>query len=698
MDSINCNYPVSQPNGVGNYRWMCIRAGGLSAFGNENTHIATNPVGPRPPAIKMYGDIDLCGNQLLGFASPPGSGVTIGTNQGGGAGQVYINVDPSNTINFRTIEGADGITVSQDVPTVGRILISGAGLGDGEANTGENVGINAGKTGTQPATGDGAATGSSCYFYQDTVSEKLQFKSMQAGPNIILSNTNTETITIEATTGGGGAINDGLNVGTEGVGIFNGVDGDKLEFRKIIGLPVNPPNGTGLASISATPNIANETIELEVNENALLLNNLAGTVAVAKGGTGIGGTGPTFGYKGCSNLLVGQDVPTAGDPMPLLRIELDKPAGPTLTDDENSTPCPYKVGSRWMDTTNEKEYVCVNATGGAANWLETTIQGGGSGGDGCFDAIVDGVPGGTGPRYETLALAMGVSGVRTICVMSGISGPAGTFTDSGDYQITLMAESLVTSPINCIPAPNSTLKLFGPGSIAANQIVGGTGCTDLHCEGVRFVTEVLRIGNACPAEFRHCRFLKLTTQDAINRVKIENCRCDSTITISENHLVHVTGCILAGDLELTGAGIRTNSIIANNRITDLLISSGNLTGCVISGNVISGISTILARLLFTTVDNNHMATVNLGGDWDFVTFNGNNASGNITHVGITDTMTWTGNSFANIFFTGTKPSNSTFTGNRGTMDSGSNTDAGNVVTGNIGGLGLWNPSELGFNR
>ena len=39
----------------------------------------------------------------------------------------------------------------------------------------------------------------------------------------------------------------------------------------------------------------------------------------------------------------------------------------------------YSVGSRWIDTTNDKEYVCLDATLTAAVWTETTI-GAGSGG------------------------------------------------------------------------------------------------------------------------------------------------------------------------------------------------------------------------------------------------------------------------------------------------------------------------------
>lgn len=47
---------------------------------------------------------------------------------------------------------------------------------------------------------------------------------------------------------------------------------------------------------------------------------------------------------------------------------------PAVTDDSASG---YTVGSRWIDTTNDKEYVCLDSTVGAAVWTETTQSGSG---------------------------------------------------------------------------------------------------------------------------------------------------------------------------------------------------------------------------------------------------------------------------------------------------------------------------------
>jgi hypothetical protein len=55
------------------------------------------------------------------------------------------------------------------------------------------------------------------------------------------------------------------------------------------------------------------------------------------------------------------------------KAEFSKTATPTVNDDGTSG---YEVGSRWIDTTNDKEYVCVDSSTGAAAWIETTGGGG----------------------------------------------------------------------------------------------------------------------------------------------------------------------------------------------------------------------------------------------------------------------------------------------------------------------------------
>ena len=57
-----------------------------------------------------------------------------------------------------------------------------------------------------------------------------------------------------------------------------------------------------------------------------------------------------------------------------LKSNLSATTDPTATDDSGSD---YTVGSRWINTTLDKEFVCLDATAAAAVWTETTVTGGG---------------------------------------------------------------------------------------------------------------------------------------------------------------------------------------------------------------------------------------------------------------------------------------------------------------------------------
>jgi len=52
-----------------------------------------------------------------------------------------------------------------------------------------------------------------------------------------------------------------------------------------------------------------------------------------------------------------------------LKVKLDATQAPTVDNDVDEG---YAVGSRWADVTNDREYVCLDNTDGAAVWTETT--------------------------------------------------------------------------------------------------------------------------------------------------------------------------------------------------------------------------------------------------------------------------------------------------------------------------------------
>lgn len=58
----------------------------------------------------------------------------------------------------------------------------------------------------------------------------------------------------------------------------------------------------------------------------------------------------------------------------VIKTNMNASVAPTVNEDSADG---YAVGSRWFDTTADKEYVCLAATVGAAVWIETTQSGGG---------------------------------------------------------------------------------------------------------------------------------------------------------------------------------------------------------------------------------------------------------------------------------------------------------------------------------
>ncbi len=53
----------------------------------------------------------------------------------------------------------------------------------------------------------------------------------------------------------------------------------------------------------------------------------------------------------------------------MLNVKLDATQAPTVDNDIDEG---YAVGSRWVDITNDKEYVCLDNSDGVAVWTETT--------------------------------------------------------------------------------------------------------------------------------------------------------------------------------------------------------------------------------------------------------------------------------------------------------------------------------------
>ena len=155
---------------------------------------------------------------------------------------------------------------------------------------------------------------------------------------------------IETTGGGGGGDNLGDHTATE--------DLDMAGF-----------NITGAGLVDGADVAATSVAAFSGAAHAGAFGNPHGTTAEQTGAVPIAGLASDPGLLG--SVL---STSTAGS---FLKINnnLGAATAPTVSNDASEF---YSEGSRWLDTTNGKEYVCFDTTVGAAIWVETTGAAGSS--------------------------------------------------------------------------------------------------------------------------------------------------------------------------------------------------------------------------------------------------------------------------------------------------------------------------------
>lgn len=117
--------------------------------------------------------------------------------------------------------------------------------------------------------------------------------SLTAGSAIMFTAQSATTVWQIVTFGsGGGEVNTASNVGLSGVGLFKQKTGFDLEFKNI---------DAGSSKIIITNDIINSTVDIDVDETQIPINNLSGILAVPGGGTGVSSL--TSG-----NVLVGNGI------------------------------------------------------------------------------------------------------------------------------------------------------------------------------------------------------------------------------------------------------------------------------------------------------------------------------------------------------------------------------------------------------
>lgn len=138
-------------------------------------------------------------------------------------------------------------------------------------------------------------------------------------------------------------------------------------------------------------------------------------------------------------------------------------AAPAVTDDSGDG---YAIGSRWIDTTNDKEYVCLDSTVGAAVWTETTA-GGASG-----PITASGLTMATARLLGRTTASTGA--IEEITVGSGLSLSAGALTAAGGKSYVTKPgirppDSAGTGDIEFLSYANGTDPTAGPGLSWGNQ-------------------------------------------------------------------------------------------------------------------------------------------------------------------------------------------------------------------------------------
>ena len=117
-----------------------------------------------------------------------------------------------------------------------------------------------------------------------------------------------------------------------------------------------------LVGRTTTDTLTNKTIDSATNTITLAASVItSGTLGVARGGTGAS----TLTQDG---MLMGNGTSA----ITAKKWKFNATVAPVVSDDNTAG---YEVGSRWLNTTAGREYVCISASTGAAVWVETTNTG-----------------------------------------------------------------------------------------------------------------------------------------------------------------------------------------------------------------------------------------------------------------------------------------------------------------------------------
>lgn len=141
---------------------------------------------------------------------------------------------------------------------------------------------------------------------------------------------------------------------------------------------------------------------------------------------------------------------------------------PAVTDDSASD---YAVGSRWIDTTADAEYVCLDASVGAAVWTETTGAGGGGTADIFGPLYVVGNSAAGDTADDCTHLDSGNGNALRAALVASATGGGTVYVRRGTYNVGAGLPAVVPGGV--------TLQGEGPTTVLSIPVAGDLMCVDL---------------------------------------------------------------------------------------------------------------------------------------------------------------------------------------------------------------------------